>query len=150
MSCAPGRGEGVVAVSEDQQPEASPTAPVSSDAVPDVTPAKATRLGDIVVGRLADQARLTAQGAKARRMASSEDQPGMADLTPLRELLSDLVEEMRKVKPRERIARTLRQAADIIDPPGSLDQVDQARPRRRGGEAWGNNIGSRSYYRLSQ
>jgi len=120
MSCAPGRGEGVVAVSEDQQPEASPTAPVSSDAVPDVTPAKATRLGDIVVGRLADQARLTAQGAKARRMASSEDQPGMADLTPLRELLSDLVEEIRKVKPRERIARTLRQAADIIDPPGSF------------------------------
>jgi hypothetical protein len=42
----------------------------------------------------------------------------MADLTPLRELLSDLAEEARKVSPRERIARALRQAADIIDPPG--------------------------------
>jgi hypothetical protein len=122
----------VVAVSEDQQPDAGLSAPVSSDAGQDVMPAKATRLGDIVVGRLADQARLTAQGAKARRVASTEDQPGMADLTPLRELLSDLVEEMRKVKPRERIARTLRQAADIIDPPASLDQADQGQPRRRG------------------
>jgi hypothetical protein len=41
----------------------------------------------------------------------------MADLTPLRELLADLVEEARKVRPRERIARALRQAADVIDPP---------------------------------
>jgi hypothetical protein len=43
----------------------------------------------------------------------------MADLTPLRDLLSDLVEEARKVRPRERIARALRQAADVIDPPGT-------------------------------
>ena len=35
-----------------------------------------------------------------------------------RELLSDLVEKVRKVRPRERIARALRQAADIINPPG--------------------------------
>jgi hypothetical protein len=41
----------------------------------------------------------------------------MADLTPLRELLSELMEEARRVRPRERIARALRQAADIIDPP---------------------------------
>jgi len=41
----------------------------------------------------------------------------MTDLTPLRELLSDLVEEARRVRLRERIGRALRQAADIIDPP---------------------------------
>ena len=81
------------------------------------TPARATRLSDIV-GHLADQARHTAQGAKARRVASADGQPGMADLTPLRELLSDLVAEARKVRLRERIARALRQAADIITPPG--------------------------------
>jgi len=107
----------VVTVSEEQQPDASPSAPVTSDAGHEVTPAKVTRLSDIIVGRLADQARLTAQGAKARRVASTDEQPGMADLTPLRELLSDLVEEMRRVRLRERIARTLRQAADAIDPP---------------------------------
>ena len=106
------------AVSEDPQPGASPATPDSPDAGRDVTPARATRLSDIVVGHLADQARHTAQGAKARRVASADGQPGMADLTPLRELLSDLVEEARKVRLRERIARALRQAADIINPPG--------------------------------
>ena len=30
--------------------------------------------------------------------------------------LTELAEELRKVRPRERIARALRQAADIIDP----------------------------------
>ena len=108
----------MVAVSEDPQPGASPNTPASPDAGQDVELAKATRLSDIVVGHLADQARRSAQGAKARRVASSDGQPGVADLTPLRELLSDLVEEARKVRPRERIARALRQAADIIDPPG--------------------------------
>jgi hypothetical protein len=107
----------VVAVSEDPRPDASPDTPVSPDTGQDVRLASATRLSDIVVGRLTDQARLTAQGAKARRVATAEGQPGMADLTPLRELLSDLVRESRKVRPRERVARALRQAADIIDPP---------------------------------
>jgi hypothetical protein len=116
----------VSAVSEDPQPGTSPNTPASQDATPggadagqDVTPARATRLSDIVVGHLADQARQTAQGAKARRVASTDGQPGMADLTPLRELLSDLVDEVRKVRLRERIARALRDAADIINPPGS-------------------------------
>ena len=104
-------------MSEDPQPGASPITPDSPDAGQDVTPARATRLSNVVVGHLADQARRTAQGAKARRVASADGQPGMADLTPLRELLSDLVEEVRKVRPRERIARALRQAADIINPP---------------------------------
>jgi hypothetical protein len=111
-------GEGVVAVSEDPQPDATPSTPVSPDVGQEVTPARATRLSDIVAGHLTDQARRTAEGARARRVRPSDGQPGMADLTPLRELFADLVEEMRKVRPRERIARTLRQAADAIDPPG--------------------------------
>jgi hypothetical protein len=41
-------------------------------------------------------------------------------VTPLRELVSELTEELQKVRPRERIARALRQAADIIDPPGPI------------------------------
>jgi hypothetical protein len=108
----------MVGMSEDSQPGASPNLPVGPDAGQDVKPARATQLSDMVVGHLADQARRTAQGAKARRVASAEGQPGIADLTPLRELLADLVEEARKLKPRERIARALRQAADVIDPPG--------------------------------
>jgi hypothetical protein len=108
----------VVTVSEEPQPGTSPDAPVSPDAGQDVNLARTTRLSDMVVSRLTDQARLTAQGAKARRISSAGGQPGVADMTPLRELFSDLVEEARKVRPRERIARALRQAADIIDPPG--------------------------------
>jgi len=85
----------------------------------DISLAKASRLSDRVTGHLADQARVTAQGAKARRVKSTDGQPGVADLAPLRELLSELVEEARNVRARERIGRALRQAADIIDPPGS-------------------------------
>ena len=102
-------------MSEDTQPAASPDTPASQD----VSLAKATRLSERVSGHLADQARLTAQGAKARRVKSTDGQPGVADLTPLRELLSELVDEARKVRARERIARALRQAADAIDPPDS-------------------------------
>jgi hypothetical protein len=109
----------VVAVSEDPQPGTSPDATGSPDPGQDVELTGGTRLSDRVVGRLTDQARRTAQGAKARRVASVGDQPGMADLTPLRELFADLVEEARKVRARERIARALRQAADMIDPPGT-------------------------------
>jgi hypothetical protein len=105
-------------MSEDSQPGASPDTPVSPAAGRDVDLAKEKRLSDVVVGHLTDQARLTAQGARARRVTSAPGQPGMTDLTPLRELLSDLVNEMRKVRPRERTARALRQAADRIDPPG--------------------------------
>ena len=107
----------MVAMSEEPQPAASPDAQVSPDAGQEVQLAKATRLSDMVAGHLADQARRTAQGAKARRIASTDDQPGMADLTPLRALLSDLMEEGRNARLLERIARALRRAADIIDPP---------------------------------
>jgi hypothetical protein len=50
-------------------------------------------------------------------MANTGGEPGVLDMTPLRELVSELTEELQKVRPRERIARALRQAADIIDPP---------------------------------
>ena len=114
-------------MSEDLQPEASPDPPVVQDVGPDVGPdvsqdvgqdaglARPARLGDMVVSRLTDQARLTAQGARARRVTSTDNQPGMADLTPLRELLTELVDELGKLRLRERIANALRQAADIID-----------------------------------
>jgi hypothetical protein len=112
------------AMSEEPQPAASPDAQVSPDAGQEVQLAKATRLSDMVAGHLADQARRTAQGARARRVTSTDGQPGVADLTPLRELLAELVEEVRKVRPRERIGYALRQAADIIDPPGGSGQAD--------------------------
>ena len=100
-------------MSEEPQPGASPDTPSSQD----ISLAKESRLSDRVAGHLADQARLTAQGAKARRVTSSDDQPGMADFTPLRDLFSELMEEARKVRARERIAHALRQAADALDPP---------------------------------
>jgi hypothetical protein len=108
----------VVAVSEEPQPGAGPDTPVSPAAGQDVDLAKARRLSDMVAGRLADQARRTAEAARARRVTSAHGQPGMTDLTPLRELLSELMAEVRKVRPRERTAHALRQAADRIDPPG--------------------------------
>ena len=89
---------------------------VSPDVVPDVSPTQGTRLTDIVVGRVTDQARRTAKAARAGRVANAGGEPGVLDLTPLRELVPELAEELRKVRPRERIARALRQAADIIDP----------------------------------
>ena len=116
-------------VSEDPQPSATPDTPavpdvvpdvvvpdVSPDVVQDVSPTQGTRLTDIVVGRVTDQARRTAKAARAGRVANVGGEPGVLDLTPLRELIPELTEELRKVRPRERIARALRQAADIIDP----------------------------------
>ena len=76
-----------------------------------------TRLAGTIVGHVTDQARRTAKAARAGRVTNAGGEPGVLDLTPLRELLPELTEELRKVRPRERIARALRQAADIIDPP---------------------------------
>jgi hypothetical protein len=44
-----------------------------------------------------------------------DGEPGVLDLTPLRELLSELVEELQRLRLRDRIASALRQAADIVD-----------------------------------
>jgi hypothetical protein len=76
-----------------------------------------SRLSGMVAGHLADQARQMAQAARAGRVASTDGEPGVRDMTPLHDLFAELVEELQRVKPRERIARALRQAADIIDPP---------------------------------
>ena len=77
--------------------------------------ADGARVTGTVVGHLADQARSTASAARAGRVTNSGGEPGVLDLTPLRELLSDLVEELGQVRLRDRIAAALRQAADIID-----------------------------------
>jgi hypothetical protein len=106
----------VIGVSEDPQPGITPNTPAGPDVGQDVRLAEGTRLSDIVVGRIADQARRTAKAARAGRVANAGGEPGVLDLTPLRELVPDLMEELRKVRPRERVARALRQAADIIDP----------------------------------
>ena len=103
-------------MSEDPQPDATPDTPADPHAGQDVSLAGGTRLSDIVASHIADQARRTAKAARAGRVANADGEPGVLDLTPLRELLPELVEELRKVRPRERIARALRQAADIIDP----------------------------------
>jgi hypothetical protein len=100
----------------DAQPGAVPGTPVSAGR--DVTPAEGRRLSGLVAGRLADQVQRTTQAARARRVATTDGEPGVLDLTPLRELVAELTEELQKASPRERIARVLRQAADIIDPPG--------------------------------
>ena len=114
----------MIGVSEDPQPGAAPDPSAAPDPDPpagrdvgqDVRLAGGTRLGDIVVGRITDQARRTAKAARAGRVANADGEPGVLDLTPLRELVPELVKELRKVRPRERIARALREAADIIDP----------------------------------
>jgi len=115
----------VIVVSEDPQPGAArDTQPGAASDTPvgpvtgrDVAVAEGRRLSGLVADRLADQARRTAQAARARRVATTGGEPGVLDLTPLRELVSELTEELHRVRPRERIARALRQAADIIDPP---------------------------------
>ena len=106
----------MIAVSEDPQPSAIPDTPAGPDVGQDVSLPQGTGLTGIVAGRIADQARRTAKAARAGRVANAGGEPGVLDLTPLRELVPELAEELRKVRPRERIARALRQAADVIDP----------------------------------
>ena len=76
----------------------------------------ATRLTGTIVGRVTEQARQTASAARARRVVNGDGDPGVLDLTPLRQLLAELLEELGKLRVRTRIGHTLRQAADIIDP----------------------------------
>ena len=107
-------------MSEDPLPPTSPDGPTgpATDAgqngagLPD-----GARLAQSVVGRFTEQARQTAGAARARRVTNDADDPGVLDLTPLRELLTELTDELGKLKLRTRIGRSLRQAADIIDPP---------------------------------
>jgi hypothetical protein len=107
----------VSAVSEPSSPDASPgsSADPADDLSRDVQLADGTRLTETIKGRLTDQARRTASAAKARRVKNSDDEPGVLDVTPLRELLAELMEELEKLRLRDRVAQALRQAADVID-----------------------------------
>jgi hypothetical protein len=111
--------EGMIVVPEDLPPSGAPDAAgnsgVNSDR-PDPGLADATRLTGTIVGHLTEQARSTANAAKAGRLTNGEDEPGVLDVTHLRELLAELAQELQKLRTRERIASALRQAADIIDP----------------------------------
>lgn len=109
--------EEVIAVSEDPPPRDTPDTPAPRAAgrgrgasLPD-----GARITGAIAGRLTDQARQAASAAKARRVVNEDGEPGMLDLTPMRELLAELVEEVSKLRLRDRIAQALRQAADIID-----------------------------------
>lgn len=104
-------------MSEPSSPDMSPDTPAGSADEVDrgVQLADGARLAEAVKGRLADQARRTASAAKARRVKSTNSEPGVLDLTPLRELVSEFVEELENLRLRDRVARALRQAADIID-----------------------------------
>jgi hypothetical protein len=73
------------------------------------------RLTGTAVGRIYDQARQTTSAAKAGRVVNTDGEPGMLDLTPLRELFAEFVDELGQLRLRDRIARALRQAADIIE-----------------------------------
>ena len=76
------------------------------------------RLAGTTVGRLADQARQTTGAAKAGRVLNSDGEPGVLDLTPLRDLLAEFMDELSQLRLRDRIAAALRQAADIIEQAG--------------------------------
>ena len=77
--------------------------------------ADGTRLAGTIAGHLTNQARQTASAARAGRVANNGDDPGVLDLTPMRDLLAELMDELGKLRLRDRVARALRQAADIID-----------------------------------
>jgi hypothetical protein len=105
-------------VPENPPPDGTPGAPAGPDANinrADVRMVDGTRLTGTVVGHISDQARRTASAARAGRVVNAGGEPGVLDLTPLRELLSELVEELQKVRLRDRVASALRQAADVID-----------------------------------
>ena len=48
-------------------------------------------------------------------MTNSDGEPGVLDLTPLRDLLAEFMDELGKLRLRDRIAAALRQAADVIE-----------------------------------
>ena len=101
---------------EEQPPQATPPATPRPEADSGrFGLSDGARVTGAVVGHLADQARSTASAARAGRVRNSGDDPGLMDLTPLRDLLAELVDELSKVRLRDRVAEALRQAADVID-----------------------------------
>ena len=99
-------------------PDAAPDTPAGPDADASrdgARPPDGTRITGTIVSHISDQARRTTEAAKARRVVNADGEPGVLDLTPLRELLAELVEELSKLRLRDRMANALRQAADVID-----------------------------------
>ena len=99
-------------------PDGTPDAPASSDADSSsggARPSDGTRITGTIVSHISDQARRTTEAAKARRVTNADGEPGVLDLTPLRELLAELMEELSKLRLRDRLANALRQAADVIE-----------------------------------
>jgi hypothetical protein len=107
----------VIAVSEDPPPRDIPNPPAApnADHGSDASLPDGARITGAIAGHLSDQARRTASAAKARRVVNEDGEPGVLDLTPMRELLAELMEEFSKLRLRDRIAQALRQAADLID-----------------------------------
>jgi hypothetical protein len=104
----------VITVPEDL-PDAVPGTPASPGADSSrgsARPSDGTRITGTIVGHISDQARRTTEAA---RVVNADGEPGVLDLTPLRELLAELVEELSKLRLRDRVANALRQAADVID-----------------------------------
>jgi hypothetical protein len=111
-------GREVILVPEDLPPDGTPVAPTGPGVDRnryDVRLADGTRVTGAIVGHITNQARRTANAARAGRVVNAGGEPGVLDVTPLRELLSELAEELQNVRLRERVASALRQAADIID-----------------------------------
>ena len=108
----------MIVVSEDLPPSGTPATPGNSGNSnrQDLRLADATRLTEAIVGHITEQARSTANAAKAGRLTNGEDEPGVLDVTPLRELLTELGQELQRLRTRQRIAWALRQEADMIDP----------------------------------
>ncbi|HXZ74498.1 MAG TPA: hypothetical protein VEH31_27030 [Streptosporangiaceae bacterium] len=102
----------------EDSPDTAPDTPPGPDADASggsAKPSDGTRITGTIVSHISDQARRTTEAAKARRVVNADGEPGVLDLTPLRELLAELMEELSRLRLRDRVANALRQAADIID-----------------------------------
>ena len=74
---------GVIIVSEDLPPQVTSDAAAGPDAAAISRGLDGARLAGTVASRVADQARLTAGAAKARRVVNTDGEPGVLDVTPL-------------------------------------------------------------------
>jgi hypothetical protein len=107
----------VITVPEDPA-DAAPDTPAGLDADASggsAKPSDGARITGTIVSHFSDQARRTTEAAKARRVVNTDGEPGVLDMTPLRELLAELMDELSKLRLRDRVANALRQAADIIE-----------------------------------
>ena len=98
----------------DGTPDA-PAGPAADSSHGGAAPSDGARITGTIVSHISDQARRTTEAARARRVTTAGGEPGVLDLTPLRELLAELMEELSKLRLRDRVANALRQAADAIE-----------------------------------